>query len=44
MNGNIGINAVQVWWENTVWLNATDGRKTPLIALADGDPFGSSMW
>ncbi|KAJ7882017.1 hypothetical protein B0H14DRAFT_2340115, partial [Mycena olivaceomarginata] len=44
MNGNIGINTIQVWWENTVWLNTADGRKTPLIALADGDPIGSSMW
>ncbi|KAJ7828906.1 OPT oligopeptide transporter protein-domain-containing protein [Mycena olivaceomarginata] len=44
MNGNIGINTIQVWWENTVWLNTADGRKTPLIALADEDTFGPSMW
>jgi hypothetical protein len=44
MNGNIGIDTIQVWWENTVWLNTADEGKTPLIALADGDPFASSMW
>jgi hypothetical protein len=42
--GNIGNNTIQVWWESTVWLNTVDGRKTPLIALAEGDPFSSSMW
>ncbi|KAJ6629806.1 OPT oligopeptide transporter protein-domain-containing protein [Mycena sp. CBHHK59/15] len=43
-NGNIGIDTVQVWWGNTVWLNTADGNKTPMISLADGETFGPSKW
>jgi len=43
-NGNIGIDTIQVWWGNSVWLNTADGRKTPMITLADGDTFGPKTW
>ncbi|KAJ7469724.1 oligopeptide transporter [Mycena latifolia] len=43
-NGNIGIDTIQVWWGNTVWLNTADGNKTPMIALADGETFGPATW
>ncbi|KAJ7128729.1 OPT oligopeptide transporter [Mycena epipterygia] len=43
-NGNIGLNTIQSWWGNTVWLNTADGNKTPMIALADGATFGPTHW
>ncbi|KAF7324342.1 OPT oligopeptide transporter [Mycena venus] len=43
-NGTIGLNTIQSWWGNTVWLNTADGNKTPLISLADGETFGPSTW
>ncbi|KAJ7435773.1 OPT oligopeptide transporter [Mycena galericulata] len=39
-NGTIGLNTIQSWWGNSVWLNTADGRKTPLISLAPGEIFG----
>ncbi|KAJ7738247.1 oligopeptide transporter [Mycena maculata] len=43
-NGNIGIDGIQVWWGNSVWLDTADGRKTPMIALAPGETFGPATW
>ncbi|KAJ6518167.1 oligopeptide transporter [Mycena vitilis] len=43
-NGNIGLNTIQSWWGNTVWLNTADGNKTPLITLEDGATFGPTTW
>jgi hypothetical protein len=38
--GSIGLNTIQTWWGNTVYVNTADGNKTPMISLADGETFG----
>ncbi|KAJ7641107.1 OPT oligopeptide transporter [Roridomyces roridus] len=42
-NGTIGLNTIQTWWGNTVYLNTADGNKMPMISLADGETFGPPM-
>jgi OPT family small oligopeptide transporter len=43
-NGTIGLNTIQSWWGNTVWLNTADGNKLPLISLAKNATFGPATW
>ncbi|KAF8263219.1 OPT oligopeptide transporter [Lactarius quietus] len=43
-NGNIGLNGIQNWWGNTVFLNTADARGTPLKTLSDGQTFGPKSW
>ncbi|KAF8260563.1 OPT oligopeptide transporter protein-domain-containing protein [Lactarius quietus] len=43
-NGNIGLNSIQNWWGNTVYLNTADAKGTPLKTLSDGHTFGPKSW
>jgi OPT family small oligopeptide transporter len=43
-NGIIGLNTVQTWWGNTVWMKTADALGTPLKALAPGQIFGPTSW
>ncbi|KAF8267598.1 OPT oligopeptide transporter [Lactarius quietus] len=43
-NGNIGLNSIQNWWGNTVFLNTADANGTPLKTLSDGQTFGPKNW
>ncbi|KAF8264397.1 OPT oligopeptide transporter protein-domain-containing protein [Lactarius quietus] len=43
-NGNIGLNSIQNWWGNTVFLNMADAKGTPLKTLSDGQTFGPKTW
>ncbi|KAF8263206.1 hypothetical protein EI94DRAFT_1598528, partial [Lactarius quietus] len=43
-NGNIGLNSIQNWWGNTVFLNTADAKGTPLKTLSDGKTFGPKSW
>jgi hypothetical protein len=43
-NGNIGLNTIQNWWGNTVYLNTADAAGIPIKALADGQKFGPTSW
>ncbi|EGO23107.1 hypothetical protein SERLADRAFT_371352 [Serpula lacrymans var. lacrymans S7.9] len=39
-NGTIGLNSIQTWWGNTVFLNTADGRAEPLLTIPPGQTFG----
>ncbi|KAI6165122.1 OPT oligopeptide transporter protein-domain-containing protein [Pisolithus thermaeus] len=39
-NGTIGINNIQQWWGNTVFLNTADGKALPLLQPPAGGTFG----
>ncbi|KAG6829206.1 hypothetical protein H0H92_005335 [Tricholoma furcatifolium] len=39
-NGTIGLNTVQTWWGNTVYMNTADGMGTPFKPLPDSGTFG----
>ncbi|KAF8261430.1 OPT oligopeptide transporter [Lactarius quietus] len=43
-NGNIGLNSIQSWWGNTVFLNTADAKGTPLKTLSGGETFGPKSW
>jgi hypothetical protein len=43
-NGNIGLNTIQNWWGNTVYLNTADAAGVPTKTLADGQKFGPTSW
>jgi len=43
-NGNIGINTIQTWWGNSVYLNTADAKGTPMLKVAKGDFFGPRTW
>ncbi|KAF8267594.1 OPT oligopeptide transporter [Lactarius quietus] len=43
-NGNIGLNSIQNWWGNTVFLNTADAKGTPFKTLSDGQTFGPKSW
>ncbi|KAF8262026.1 OPT oligopeptide transporter protein-domain-containing protein [Lactarius quietus] len=43
-NGNIGLNSIQNWWGNTVFLNTADAKGTPFKPLSDGQTFGPKSW
>ena len=40
MNGTIGLNTVQAWWGNTVFLNTADARGMPYKSLPASGTFG----
>ncbi|KAH7096464.1 OPT oligopeptide transporter [Auriculariales sp. MPI-PUGE-AT-0066] len=40
-NGNVGINTIQVWWGNSVFLNTADYLGTRMRTLAEGETFGN---
>jgi OPT family small oligopeptide transporter len=43
-NGTIGLNTVQAWWGNTVWLKTSDALGAPHRSLNPGETFGPSSW
>ncbi|KAJ7644816.1 OPT oligopeptide transporter [Roridomyces roridus] len=43
-NGTIGINSIQSWWGNTVWMNTADAAGTPMRQVAPGETFGPRSW
>jgi len=43
-NGTIGLNTIQTWWGNSVWLKTADAAGTPFHALNPGETFGPSSW
>ena len=43
-NGTIGLNTIQQWWVNTVYLNTADAMGAPIKTLADGQTFGPTTW
>ncbi|KAI0319676.1 hypothetical protein OF83DRAFT_1044538, partial [Amylostereum chailletii] len=40
LNGEIGIDTVQTWWGNSVFMRTADWRNTPLKTLDPGQKFG----
>ncbi|KIK91864.1 hypothetical protein PAXRUDRAFT_13554 [Paxillus rubicundulus Ve08.2h10] len=40
LDGTIGLDTIQTWWGNTVFLNTADGLGTPYRALNPGQTFG----
>jgi len=43
-NGTIGLNTVQTWWGNTVFLNTADGKRLPYKPLPASGTFGPATW
>jgi OPT family small oligopeptide transporter len=43
-NGTIGLNTIQSWWGNKVFLNTADGNSLPLLTLPEGSTFGPTKW
>ncbi|KAI9462088.1 OPT oligopeptide transporter [Boletus coccyginus] len=43
-NGTIGLNTVQAWWGNTVFLNTADGQGLPYKAVPASGTFGPTTW
>ena len=43
-NGSIGLNTIQKWWGNTVYLDTADAAGIPIKSLADGQTFGPTSW
>jgi hypothetical protein len=39
-NGTIGLNTVQTWWGNTVFLKTADGMALPYLTVPAGSTFG----
>ncbi|KAH7096465.1 OPT oligopeptide transporter [Auriculariales sp. MPI-PUGE-AT-0066] len=43
-NNEIGIDTIQVWWGNSVFLNTADYLGTRMRTLAKGETFGPATW
>ncbi|KAG6841177.1 hypothetical protein C0991_001102 [Blastosporella zonata] len=43
-NGTIGLNTIQSWWGNSVYINTADAAGTPMKLLGDGEYFGPRTW
>ena len=43
-NGNIGLNTIQKWWGNTVYMKTADAQGLPIKTLAAGETFGPTSW
>ncbi|KAH7096543.1 OPT oligopeptide transporter [Auriculariales sp. MPI-PUGE-AT-0066] len=43
-NNEIGIDTIQVWWGNSVFLNTADYLGTRMRTLAEGETFGPATW
>ncbi|KAI5994878.1 OPT oligopeptide transporter protein-domain-containing protein [Pisolithus marmoratus] len=43
-NGTIGINNIQKWWGNTVFLDTADGKAMSLLQPPAGGTFGPTHW
>jgi hypothetical protein len=44
MNGSIGLNTIQAWWGNTVYVNTADFNGTAYKTIPDSGTFGPSSW
>jgi len=44
LNGQIGIDTIQTWWGNTVFLTTADGLGTPLQQVPSTGTFGPTTW
>jgi hypothetical protein len=43
-NGTIGLNSIQTWWGNTVYMKTADYTGVPFKSLPEGGKFGPSSW
>ena len=43
-NGTIGLDSIQKWWGNTVYMNTADYKGVPFKSLPEGGKFGPSSW
>ncbi|KAL4244288.1 oligopeptide OPT transporter family protein [Abortiporus biennis] len=43
-NDSIGLNTIQKWWGNTVWMNTADYNNAPLKTVEPGQTFGPETW
>lgn len=43
-NGTIGLNNIQSWWGNNVFMNTADFKGVPAKSIPDGGTFGPSSW
>ena len=43
-NGMIGLDSIQKWWGNTVYIKTADYRGVPFQNLPEGGKFGPSSW
>ena len=43
-NGMIGMDSVQKWWGNTIYMKTADYTGVPFKGLPEGGTFGSSGW
>ena len=43
-NGTIGLNSIQQWWGNTVYMKTADYTGVPFVSLPEGGKFGPSSW
>ena len=43
-NGTIGLNTIQTWWGNTVYVNTADYLGVPNLVVETGQTFGPSSW
>lgn len=40
LNGEIGVNSIQNWWGNTVYMNTADANGAALREVPEGSSFG----
>jgi hypothetical protein len=43
-NGTIGLNSIQAWWGNTVYVTTADFEGVPDRSIPTGGTFGPSSW
>ncbi|KAI0274442.1 OPT oligopeptide transporter protein-domain-containing protein [Russula aff. rugulosa BPL654] len=43
-NGTIGLDSIQKWWGNTVYMKTADYTGVPFKSLPEGEKFGPSSW
>ncbi|KAF8505092.1 OPT oligopeptide transporter [Gautieria morchelliformis] len=43
-NGTIGLDTIQTWWGNTVYLNTADANSVPNLPLPESGTFGPTSW
>ena len=43
-NSTIGLDSIQKWWGNTVYMKTADYRGVPFKSLPEGGKFGPSSW
>jgi hypothetical protein len=43
-NGTIGLNTIQVWWGNTVYIRMADYAVVPYLKVPEGGTLGPLSW